>query len=309
MTPRRTFFRWLVALVATLVIPSIASQAEAANLAAAMRYVPADAMGMGTLDVSKLQRLPLYKKLQQRFYAEEPDAKKEVDALRKATGFDPFRDVRGLVVAVGPDFEKDDDQFVVIAEARVSEPRMVAYIKKKGGELKVHNDRLGRWYELAGGEAGLAFRGPHVILGGMKTFKAAMAKKGPPAKLKQLISPYLVKDLGFAAVIPASVKRDARREMSELGDIETVRGGGSLQNGLDLELLAGFDKATSASTLANLANQFLDRARQSPEAAQTGLGKFANKLQLIAIGKEIKASIKLTRTELDELVKLIESLM
>lgn len=310
MTPRRNLIRWLAVFAAMLIIPSFGGRAEAANLSAALTYVPADAMAVGTVDVSKLQRLPLYKKLQQRFYAEEPEAKKEVDELRQATGFDPFRDIRGLVVALGPDFEQDDDQFVVIAEAKVNEQRMIAYMKKKGATPQLRNDaQIGRWYEIAGGDAALAFRGPHVIFGGVKTFKAAMAKKGASPKIKALLSPYLVKDLGFAALVPSKMKKDARREMAELGDIETVRGGGSLQNGLDLELLAGFNSATSASRLATIANQFLDRARQSPEISSTGLGKYANKLQLNAIGKDIKASIKLTRTEVDELVKLVETLL
>jgi len=310
MTPRRTLFRWLAILAAMLFIPSLAPRAEAANLAAALRYVPGDAMAVGTVDVSKLQRLPLYRKMQQRFYAEEPDAKKEIDELKRATGFDPFRDIKGLVVAVGPDFEQDDEQFVVIAEARVSEPRMIAFMKKKGATPQLRNDaRLGRWYELAGGEAGLAFRGPHVIFGGKKTFIAALAKKGPDPKIKKLIAPYLIKDLGFAALVPAELKKNARREMPELGDVETIRGGGSLQNGLDLELFAGFNSATSASKIADIANQFLDRARQSPEVARTGLGKYASKLQLIALGKDIKASIKLTRAEVDELVKLVDTLL
>ncbi|MEM1031266.1 MAG: hypothetical protein AAF928_05065 [Myxococcota bacterium] len=299
--------RWLFLFLAVLLAPTVApTPASAANLTAALAYVPRQAIAVGTVDVDRLRRVPLFKAQLDDLFLQVPDAKRERDALQKATGFDPVRDLHGVVGALGPNFERDDSDFVAIAQARINEKRLVAYLKTKGADVREVRGRSGRHYLLDEGLA-LAFRGPLVLAGGKDMVLSALTRKGADPKLKKLLSPFVLKDLAFAALVPERLRRDARREMAELGALENVRGGIDLQRGLDLDVRAGFTDPTSARAVGRTANMFLDRLRQ--ETSGGGFGKFARKLRVQTTGVDLRATLQLSRAEVEELVGLLEALM
>src|SRR5690606_20758756 len=114
----------------------------------ALAYVPKDSVGVMTIDVGGVRTTPIFQKLVEAVFKSKPRAKTNLDELKKKTGFDPLKDVHGLVMAAGPGFPADDDDFLVIAEAKLDEARLIAFMQKEGAKLTPKSDALGKWYLL-----------------------------------------------------------------------------------------------------------------------------------------------------------------
>src|SRR5690606_4788561 len=123
--------RLLPILAALLALPLWASVAHAADVKGALVYVPQDAVGVMTVDVDGVRATPLFKKLVTQLIDSNPKARKNLAELKQKTGFDPIEHVHSLVLAAGPDFPADDDDFVIIAEAKLDEARLVAFMQKE----------------------------------------------------------------------------------------------------------------------------------------------------------------------------------
>jgi hypothetical protein len=198
-------------LAVLLALPLWASVAHAADVKGALVYVPQDAVGVMTVDVDGVRTTPIFKKLVTKLIDANPKARKNLEELKQKTGFDPLEHVHSVVLAAGPAFPGDDDDFLIIAEAKLDEAKLVAFMQKEGAKLTVKNDALGKWYAFDGGKGAMAFRGKHLVVGGTAIFKRALAKKGPSTTLSTALNPHLGKHLAFALEPNSAMRAELKK--------------------------------------------------------------------------------------------------
>ena len=157
--------RFVLFLAVILLLPSWTRRAEASG--AALQFVPSDAMAVMGVDFDKLRASAMHRLLEQAL-KKDKTVLKNIQELKKETGFDVFKDIHGLTVVVPEAVLKDDNQFAIIIEANVNEAKMVKFIETKDGKsMPKRTGANGDFYELDGGKAGMAFRGKFVVIGGM----------------------------------------------------------------------------------------------------------------------------------------------
>ena len=284
--------------------------ASAADIKGALEYVPRDSFSVTVADIDKVKKSPLFAKARGLLFQEEPKAKKNLAKLKAATGFDPFRDVRSVVVAFGEDFVKDDDQFVIIFEATVNERRFLDFIAKEGGKFKKKTGPHGSYYVLGRkGDGRAAFRGKFLIMGGEKSFKKAMQKQGMNPRLRAELDKFSGHDVASVMKANAAVRKDMGREIKGLAELDSVAAGLNLHNGIGLTAVAQFLSAKPAQQLAKMANMGLDELKADKQIKKMGLTAMIAKIKVAAIGKKLKGSLKLSATDVNKLTKLIDKFL
>ena len=297
--------RVLVAAV-LLFVPLLTSTAFGADLQGALKFVPADSMAVITVNGDKVKASPLFAKAQKMLFAEEPKAKKNLNKMKKATGFDVFRDVKSAVIAFGPRIDKDDDDFVAIIEAKISEKKIVAFIKKEGGKIK----KVGNSYQLGRkGDGRMAFSGKYVVVGGEKAFARAMKKQGGNAALNAELKQFSGKDVAAAAILTPKMKKQLAREDKAFGKLNSIAAGLNVTGGLNLEAVGTFASAKPASKLANIANKGLTEVKKAREVKRMKVGGMLNKINVSSNGKKLTGKLRLTQRDVSKLIELLETFL
>lgn len=298
---------WAVALL--LLVPSTS---RAADISRAFDYVPQDAQIVVALDGDEVKASPVFKRIVPALIASEPSARRDFNEFKRKTGFDPFKHVRGAVLAFGDGFPKDQDHFVFIVDAQVSEQRLVSFMKSKGADLELKNDKLGRWYTLGGRDEGaMAFRGPHVIIASAKLMPAALAKRGSQsplvAKTKSAIK---TEALVVMAKPNPTLRKELGREMPELDQVTELFAALKFPaGGLDLRTNLGFSSPATPSKLASQINQQLAQLAQEREIQRMGLDTVLKQIKVNAVGNELQGSLSLPSSEVDRLISFVERLL
>lgn len=302
--------RLLTFLLTLLVLPLAGVRlAQAADTKAALAYVPADAVGVMTIDVDGLRTTPYFQKVVAKLVDADPHVRKKLGELKQHTGFDLIQHVHGVVLAAGPAFPGDDDDFVLIAEAKIDEARLIAFMQKEGAKLAVKNDASGKHYAFDNGKGAIAFRGKHVIVGGTAIFKRALEKKGPSPKLAAALTPHLSKHVAFVFQPNAATRAELRKEMPDFEQLELLSGGALLKNGFTLNAVATFTTAAPPAKIAKEANEGLAQVRQDKQAKQMGLDTLISRVKVSAVRTDLRVDVSLTQADLDKLEKLLDQLM
>jgi hypothetical protein len=303
----------LIALVLTaafVVLFPVQAMAAKADVAGALAYVPKDAISVVTADLEAVKQSKLFAFGKAAFLSEEKSAKKKIAELKKATGFDVWRDVHAAVVTFGPEFAKDDDQFAIIAHTTISEKKVVAFAKKKGGKLELKQGPSGPFYLLGKRKEGaIAFRGNIVILAGAKFMPKVLKKQGMGAKLKGLISKYKSRNIAAAVNVTPALAKQLKREDKALGEVTSAAAGLDIRSGAALNAEAKFKNAKTPKKIANMANQGLAELKADKSVKKMGIGSMLHKVKLSAVGPTLKGSIKLSQSDLNKLEKLLKNFL
>lgn len=302
----------LVLLLLTSALLLVAPRARAAkpDIAGALAYVPSDSFAVVTADLEKVKRSTLFAMVKQAFLAEEKEAKRGLDKLKKSTGFDLWRDAHAVVVAFGKDFTKDDDQFAAIIQAEMDEARVVDFVKKEGDEIEKTQSAQGPYYLLGRRKEGaLAFRGQYVILAGAKMMPDVLKRQGLGLKVKQLLAPHKSRGVAFAVDVTPAIAKELARKDKTFADAKSFAGGLDLTSGADLRIEAGFSNAQAPRKLAQVANQGLAEARSDKQAQKMGLDQFLSKIQVRAFGTKLRADAKLSNGDLKKLDQILRGLL
>ena len=301
--------RLLLVLAVLLVLPLSARLAEAADLKGALDYVPKDAVGAMTVDVDGLRPTPLFKKVVGQLVTSDPKAQQKLTELKQKTGFDVLEHVHAVVVAAGAGFPKNDDDLLIIAEAKLDEARLVAFMKKEGAKLTAKSDTLGKYYLFDDGDGAMAFRGKYVVIGGIDIFRRALKKEGPSAQLSAALQPNLKKHLAFALIPNQAMRDQLKKEMPEAAQLKVLSGSAHLQNGLQIQSVATFTTAAPAAKLAKQGNDALSQVKGDEQMKRMGLDGLLDRIKIRADRSDLRLDITLTQADLDKLTKLAEQFL
>ena len=295
--------RLLTAVITLLFGALISSPAHAADMKRMLRFAPQDSQAIVGADIDRLRAWKHFGTLIDSAIRETGGQ----SALRKAElalDINIRKDVRGFVVAFGPTFAQDDDQFVIMMQAPVNEQSTVAFIKQEGAKVTRQQGLGGHFYDIDG-DAGLAFRGDIVILGGAKTFRKAMTGGG--GALPRLRSRVDSGELFVAARVPTELQQKLAREMPELGDLKNVVASLSVNGGQRLVFDSTFDfsNAHSPRMLADEFNKQLRQLSGEQFIRDLGLAKFLSRPDIKAVGNELRIEMRLRGRDLDQIFKAL----
>ncbi|MBM4360973.1 MAG: hypothetical protein FJ096_22980, partial [Deltaproteobacteria bacterium] len=122
----RTFVRAAVLFALLLLCPALAQATPAPN-----QYTAADTIGGAHVDIDALRKTAFFKALQ-REATKERDVADTLNKMKADWRFDPFKDLSGATVFVGPDVNGGKD-FLAVFEGKFSEPAIVRHIRSKVG--------------------------------------------------------------------------------------------------------------------------------------------------------------------------------
>ncbi len=303
----RHSLRWLLLIAVVLLVPSWAATARASG--AALQYVPSDAMAVLAADFDKLRATAVQKTVEAAV-KKDRQASKNITELKTETGLDVFKDVHALTVVLPEEVLKDDDQFVLVLDAKVDEARMVKFMEKKNGPLPKKQGASGAYYELDGGKAGLAFRGKYMIVGGMAMFQKVLAGGNDPANVFPTLRPKVEKEmLWVAATLSAAAQAKLGQADANAGKLESIAAGISVPDGAKLKASAHFSDATAADTLAKLMNKGLGELANDQGLKQMGLTDLVSKVTVSAQGADLSLLAELTKAQVERVTKAIQAVL
>ncbi len=307
---RKSFF---LLLATAMLLPFFATPAFADDGTAALDFIPKDTMMVISMDVDGMRGSDMFKQFMSAAMS-DPDTKKDLDLLKAATGFDAEKDISSIVIAVPPDVEKTEN-FLVIAKAKVDEAKVMAYAKKEGGEFKEMSHEGVTWYEIDN-EGGIAFMGPHIVLGTTAALKAAIATKKGSMKnaSKGSVGPMLKAvdtkaDVWFAMAIPEILRKQMGAADPMAGEIQSAHASMDLATGLALKITVNATTAEIANQLVEVGNAGLQGVGADPSMKQMGLDAALTKLVLKADGKAIKVGLNLTKAELAKIEQALAPML
>ena len=298
---------FLAALSLGFILTSV--NASAANVSASLRFVPRDAILIAGVDGDRVQTTSLYKTFLS-LAMQDADVKGGLAEFEEATGFDATKDVRSLVVALSDSFTKDDDNFVLIADAKLSEAKTLAFLKKKGAKFTTVRTRRGTHHLLGRKKKGfLAFRGRHVILGGAKQLQAVLAKKGPKRSLLASLATVKHRHVFIAMEPNAELQKKMAREHQSLGKLRTMAAGLDLTKGAKLNVNARFADAASAASFHDMVTKGVAQLAKSRQSKRMGFDAILKSIKLNKRGASLRGSLTLTQKQVDDIVALAIKLM
>lgn len=295
--------RLLAAVITLLFVALVSSSAQAADMKRLLRFAPADSKAIVGADIDKLRTWKHFGPLVDGALRES-GGQAGLQQIEQALGIDVRKDVHGLVVALGANFDQDDDQFVIVVQAPLDEQKTVDVIKKEGGQITRKQGFGGHFYDIDG-DAGLAFRGDIIILGGKDTFNKAMASRG--GALPRLRSRVDGGDLFIAARVPTKVQQNLAGEVPQFADLKTIVASISLNGGqrLVLDGSLGFSNTVAPRTLASELTKQLKELSRERFIRDLGVAKFLSRPEIAASGRNLNVKMTLRASELDQLFKAL----
>jgi hypothetical protein len=297
--------RLVLAAALLLFVPFVPRQAQAADINGALAYAPSDSFAVSGVHGDKVKRSQLYKKVLAALLSKKRD-KKKLDELKRETGFDPRTDIKSIVAAAPSDVLQDDDAFVVIAEARINERRMLAFMKKEGKKVHKKKGRHGSYYLLGKRQEGaLAFRGKFVIVAGAVIIDKALAKQGLAPKIGRAVSRLKRRHVFAVFQPPAKIRREMAKEVPAFGQANLITGGLDIAAGAKLDVVASFDSAKAAQQAELIANEGLKRGAQDRKLKRMKLDGLVNQIKLRRVGRDLQGSLTVSGQQMDRMIKML----
>jgi hypothetical protein len=293
------FFTVLVLALLALVWPSAARAGDPA-----LQYATADALGVLHFDVDRLRKTPVFKEIQASTL-KQPAAKRELDELKKQLGVDPWKDLSGLTLILGPTATKNQRDVVLVLEGKYSEKRVLDLIQKQNKEApEAAEGKSGKYYRFDRGRTNIAFRGKYLLIGG--PLERAMATNDPKAALADVRRPVEKAPVWLAVRTNA----DARSQLGMLGasDLETLALGIDVSDGAKVQVHGHFSSPTQAANLAKELRSAIDGATNDKTVQQLGLVELMKSLAVRDVGPDLDLSLSLNKNQAGALIQTLQSL-
>jgi hypothetical protein len=285
----------------TLAVLSITLATFAAD-PALWKYLPSDATAISGIDVEKTKNSPFGRYLMDQVSADDHSLRE----LQQATGFDPRRDLRSVVVAAA----KERDHSIFVARGSFDQARIINAARSEGATIIVHEG----FNVIAGKDGGsdtwLAFLDSTSLIGGSADrVRAALNQAKNPQR-----QPYLDQAMNLAARydawvissdpaggllkgIPANQNGDMLRSVREAS--------GGVKFGVNIVIDA---KATTRSdkdaTALHDAIRFVAgmiRLNANTTDSQK-VATLLESMRLSATGSEVSLSLSLPESEIEKLI-------
>ncbi len=296
--------RSLAALVVLLVGLLTVSSASAADMNGALKFVPKNAFGVIGVNFDGLKKSPVFKPAVD-IVLDQAGAKRELKKLKNETGIDVYRDLKGLIAVFTPEFIKDDDNFLLVAQLKFNQKRLVSFMNKTGAKLKKQSGPNGKFYLIGRrGKGAIAFRGKYVVVGAAPIVKRALAKpRGAKARLMQIDRNATRKDLFVLGHVPKKLKKELTREHKDLGALQNLGATlGVAGGGIKLNAVGKFSSALAASRLASLMNKGLAQGKKDRSMKKLGLAKYINAFKVGTARKKLIVKLRLSKKDLNDIL-------
>lgn len=301
--------RSLSGLLALGLVMTASTAFAKGNLEGALKFVAPEFTTVVAVDVDHVRASPLF--------AVATATIKDEHALkdiRTATGLDPLKDIKSIVVA-GPDqFIKDSKLFVAIIEGTFDEKKIVAFMKSQG-ELTEKDGPGGKIYAVQ--DRALAFRGGFLVAGTPALLDRALAAgKGiAGGKLARMYG--VMKGfkggfvlLGGSAQLKKWLSKNAGKDAGDFKDAEALGVGVDLAGGgIDVEIRTSFGSEASAATLASRLDAAAKEGVADRDMQELGLSKAIGKISAVAKGKDTVVGVKLSKDEAKPLIDLLKEMV
>ena len=284
----------------TLLFPSWALATPAAA-----KFEPADTIGVMHLDVDALRKTPFFSELQTEV-AKNAEASDALDKMKAEWGFDPWKDIAGATVFIGPEVTTNDKDIVAVVEAKISEAKVLAHLesRSKSHPIEKRSAPSGAYYLVDGGEVAFAFRGKHVVVGGaarvLLALDAEKAKRRVGAAASKLASmrKKVERDAVWLA-IDATPAMQRQLGMMSADSVEAMALGIQLDRGAKIQLHAHFADAQQAGALHRLLKEALAQGANDPQVRQFGLAEALKSMIVTLSGKDLSVRLALSQKQLD----------
>jgi hypothetical protein len=197
---------------------------------------------------------------------------------------------------------------VIIAEVKVDEASLLAFISNKGRKATTKQAAGGRLHVLSDKSA-LAVRGRFVIAGDEGAVRSALAQRGPDKELAALLRGVQQRDVFFAGRPTDALRNELGREKRQLKELRAVSGGGQIDKQIRLDATAVMSNAAAAESLRNQLKGALLVARVAPEVRNTGLASLMDGVSVDARGKELRMKLHLDEAQIKKLLQLLQLAM
>ena len=279
------------------------------------KRIPDDATIILHVKVTEFVQSELYKTLHEKLGKLMEPKDPQYLEFKKATGFDPEKDLESVTFGAAGNFSSDDPIVYVVAKGKFSQSKLEAYARQKVDQVKV------------GKLAGLTTytpvsdsteKGPMAVFGlfDETTMLAAsrsesfeklveVVKRGgsgsigsSSSPLAQVISRHAENHLSGAMLFPEEAKQklQANPQIAPLASLQTVSVNGEATSDLSFNIEAAADTPENGKSVYITLNGLLAMGKmmlaQNPEVAQT-----LDKLELIQDGAVNKVSFSITNEE------------
>ena len=268
----------MAALAALMSVP-VAAQAGDAE----MSLVPQGSAMVLHVNMERLRSSSFYKTIIAGLL-NSPPIKMQIDMAKKQAGFDPINDLKSLTV-VAPAKMGSGEEPLVILDGKVD----AKVIAEKAGKSAQVTPVKGR-----------------VLIGKANSIAAAQ-KGGGAAGLKALLGQTNQKaDLWFVAQLPPELQQQMAQGNPMAKGLKTMRGSLDFSKGLNLKV--AFD-TPMAKQAADEAAKAIAQALKEPMMTQMGLAPMLQKLQVKAVGNDLKVDLDLNEGEVQKLQMMANMMM
>jgi hypothetical protein len=263
------------------------------------KYLPSDATAVSGIDVERTKNSPFGRYLMEQIAADG----RGLSELQQATGFDPRRDLRTVIVAAGP----NRNQGLFIARGAFNQARILEAARAEKANVFVYEglnviakDEL-HW---------IAFLDSTSAVGGSADYvRAAVAQaKNPP------VQPYLAKAQtldgrydawvvssdpagGILKGIPSNQNGDMLRSIRE------ASGGVKFGVNIEIDATAATRSDRDATALHDVIRFVAGMVRvKSEEQGVPAVGSFLDSMRLSTSGDQVSLSLSLPEAEIEKLI-------
>lgn len=295
----RFLVRVLLLALLSVVMPSIAQASEAP-----LQFAAPDTMAIVHLDLDRLRKSPLFKVLQT-MAQKDSKAKRRLEEVKKELGFDPWKDVAGVTLFLGPTASENQRDVVAVLEGRYQEGRVLKFLEKQ--EEKAPEEwqgKGGKFYRFDRGRTNIAFRGKHILIGG--PVERANTKHDPNAALATVRAPVEKSMLWLA--VATNVAARGQLKMLGASELETLALGFDAPDGAKLDLRSHFSDPAAAAKLAAELRAAIDEASRDKTVQTLRLGEILKVLSVKNTGGDLDLSLSLTKAQASGLLEALQGL-
>lgn len=268
-----------MAALAALVSVPVAAQASDAE----MSLVPQGSVMVLHVNMERLRSSTFYKTIIVGLL-NTPAIKMQIDMAKGQAGFDPINDLKSLTIVAPADMGSGGEPLVIL-DGKI-DAKMIA---EKAGESAKVMPAKGR-----------------VLIGKANSIAAAQ-KGGGATALKALLGQTNQKaDLWFVANLPPAMQKQMAQGNPMAKGLKTMRGSLDFSKGLNLKVALDTPMAKKA---AQEATKAMAQALKEPMMTQMGIAPMLQKLQVKAVGNELKVDLDLNDGEVKKLQMMAQMMM
>lgn len=309
-------FRRSVLAMLTAFLLTLSGTAWAGNGQNLLQHVPSSSNIVVTVNLEALRASPIYQMLWG-MVSGQPEVQEALTQMQTMAGFDPTTDLSTMLISLSG----DDEKFAVLIEGNYNVEQITAALTtlSEGQTASMEYQGYTVYHdpsETAADKAyfcfvnnGLLAIGTQDELGGvLDVIGGGAANVTTNASVSGLISQIDTSGVfWFAGALPAEMQ--AELVGSPMAGMSTVRGGGNLTGGLNVNYVLGSTDEQQATAMAGFLQTGLAQARTQPEVAQMGLTGILDGVTISNSGTDVSIAVAVPEQTLNQIFGMLAAIM